>query len=219
MNSSLKRYKFGVTLVEVLIAVSVVGIISIVVMQFTSWMTNAQKITAWKQNAVDDQRVNEIFWQKHFSGATSRIESMIVDKGVITTPAVIATEPVTIRGGGSGNLMADYPADGSEWPIWTFKTFEKEAATNNYIESTVTGFLKGASPYIELYGRVTRGAAVIAEQRLMSNILSINAANRSFPDENVTVLTVDFVVNHPLHEHIQVRKQSNFKISTVLESY
>ncbi|PKL44273.1 MAG: hypothetical protein CVV41_06450 [Candidatus Riflebacteria bacterium HGW-Riflebacteria-1] len=219
MNSSPAKRKLGVTLVEVLIAVSVVGIISIVVMQFTSWMTNAQKITAWKQTAIDEQRINEIFWQKHFSGATSRIKSMVVVDGVITTPAEIATEPVKIRGGGSGILLTDYPADGNEWPVWTFKTFEKEAATNNYIESTVTGFLKGVSPRIELYGRVMRGAAVIAEQRLLSNILSISASHRSFPDENVTVLTLDFVVNHPLHEHIQVRKQSNFKISTILESY
>ncbi len=212
--------KHGVTLIEILISVSVVAIISVVVMQFTSWMTNAQKITAWKQGAVDEQRLNEIFWQKHFTGATSRIESMVVDaQGVITTPAVIATEPVMIRGGGSGSLMAAYPADGKEWPVWEFKTYEKEAATSKYIESRVTGFLKGTTPNIEFYGRIIRDGAVIADQKLMSNVHEISAASRYFPDENVTVLTVDFVVSYPFQDKLQVRKQSNFRISTILETF
>ncbi|NLF95154.1 MAG: prepilin-type N-terminal cleavage/methylation domain-containing protein [Candidatus Riflebacteria bacterium] len=212
--------KKGVTLIEILISVSVVAIISVVVMQFTSWMTNAQKITGWKQSAVDEQRLNEIFWQKHFTGATSRIESLVVDaNGVITTPAVIATEPVMIRGGGSGNLMAAYPADGKEWPVWEFKTFEKEAASSKYIESTVTGFLKGSKPNIEFYGRVVQGGAVIGEQKLMSNVEEINSSSRFFPDENVTVLTVEFVVSYPFQDKLKVRKQSNFRISTVLETF
>ncbi len=219
MNShNIKRR--GVTLVEIIISVSVVAVISVVVMQFTSWMTNAQKITAWKQSAVDDQRLNEIFWQKHFTGATSRIESLVVDAhGVITTPAVIATEPVMIRGGGNGNLMTEYPADGKEWTVWEFKTFEKEAAGSSYIESTVTGFLKGTRPFIEFYGRVSRGGGVVSEQRLMCNVDEINSSRRFFPDENVTVLTVEFVVSYPLHDSMKVRKQSNFRISTVLESF
>ncbi|MBU1108244.1 MAG: hypothetical protein KKB51_16345 [Candidatus Riflebacteria bacterium] len=220
MRSFFKLTRSGVTLVEVLIAASVMAAVSLVIMQFTSWMTNAQKITGWKQSAIDEQRINELFWQKYFSGATSRIESLVVDaQGVITSPAVIATEPVKIRGAGVGDLMAGYPADGSEWPIWTFNTYEKEAATNNYVESTVIGYLKGVSPHIEFYGRVSRGAAVISQHKLMSNVLSISGSTRNFTDENVTVLTVNFVVNHPLHTNIQVRKQSNFRISTILESF
>lgn len=220
MISSLKRRKSGMTLAEILIAVGVMGIVSLVVMQFTSWMTNAQKMTAWKQNVVDAQRLNEIFWQKYFTGATSRIDSLVVNaQGVITTPAVIATEAVKIRNSGSGNLMADYPADGSEWPVWVFKTFEKEATTNNYIASTVTGFLKGASPHIEFYGRITRDDVVLTDQKLLENVGAISASTRYFPDENLTVLTVNFVVNNPLHENMQIRKQSNFRISTILESF
>lgn len=212
--------KKGFTMIEMLISVGVVALISIVVMQFTSWMTNAQKITGWKQSAVDEQRLNEIFWQKHFTGATSRIESLVVNaSGVITSPAVIATEPVLIRGGGNGSLMTAYPADGKEWPIWEFKTFEKETATNKYVESKVTGFLKGSKPNIEFYGRVVQGGSVISEQKLMSNVEEINASRRFFPDENVTVLTVEFVVSYPLQNKLKVRKQSNFRISTVLETF
>ncbi|OQA09724.1 MAG: hypothetical protein BWY66_00451 [bacterium ADurb.Bin374] len=210
----------GFTLVEIMVAILVFGLVSLVVFRFTRWMNDAQSLTAWKQSAQDSLRLNEMFWQKHFTGATRKLSSLVVDsQGVIQTPPDIATAPVKIRNGGNGNLMSGYPNTFSEWPVWQFKTFHKQTGANTWDEFDVVGFLQTRDGNTTLTGRVKSGMKIISEVKLMEHVVSIQASTREFKEENLTVLTVEFILAHPRKPDVRLQKTSNFKISTSLETF
>ncbi len=210
----------GFTLVEIMVALFVFGLVSMIVFRFTRWVNDAQALTAWKQSAQDSLRLNELFWQKHFTGATRKLSSLLVDsQGVIQTPPTIATAPVKIRNKGTGNLMSGYPNTLSEWPLWQFKTFHKQAGANTWDEFDVIGVLHGRGGNITLTGRVKSGSKIVSEMKLMENVISIKASTRDFKEENLTVLTIEFILAHPRRSDIRLKKTSNFKLSTLLEAY
>lgn len=210
----------GFTLIEIMVAIFVFSLVSLIVFRFTRWVNEAQALTAWKQTAQDSLRLNELFWQKHFPGATRKLSSLVVDaQGVIQTPPDIATAALKIRNGGNGNLMSGYPSTSSEWPVWQFKTFHKQPGANKWDELEVYGILQSRDGNTTLTGRVKAGSKIISEMKLMEHLVSIQASTREFQEENLTVLTVEFVLGHPRKPDIRLKKTSNFKISTTLETY
>ncbi|GAB1354054.1 hypothetical protein MASR1M12_27920 [Erysipelotrichia bacterium] len=213
----IKENKQGFTLVELMIAVSVFSLVILVVTKFTSWVNNSQKITAWKQKVIDQQRLNEIFWQKYFSAATYKISSLAPNQfGVLVTPAKIATSTVLMAGGGKGKLLAGYT--GGFLNLWNFKVFEKKTGSTMYIESEVKAFVKTTDKVVELYAEIIRNGSIIQNQRLLTDLEEINASSRFYQEENMTVLDLEFVVSYPENKMLKVRKTTSFRIPTTIES-
>ncbi|MBF0408634.1 MAG: type II secretion system protein [Candidatus Riflebacteria bacterium] len=209
----------GVTMVEMLVVVVIFSLVSLVVFSFTSWVNKTQEITSWKQSAIDAMRLNEIFWEKHFSAATPQIKSLVVDsKGVIQLTPDIASKPLKIRSAGEGDLMAKYPDGSKEWAVWQFQTFKKLSTGNSFEEYQVTGFLRGKAPDISLFGRIKKGAKVVLEQKLLFDVSSISSTVRSYPGENVSVISFEFAIKHPRKPEMVVRGRSQFKIATDIEN-
>lgn len=217
MNKSGKNS--GFTLIELMIAIVILSLVILTVTKFTSWINNSQQITAWKQSAIDQQRLNEVFWQKYFSAATYKISSLKVNAfGVLTAPAEIATSTVFMVQTGSGNLLSTHPGTPGDWELWHFKVFEKEAGTTTYIESDVKAFVREKNSSLELYGQVNRDGKMILQQKLLSDLEEINASNRFYHEENTTVLDLEFVLSYPKNKSLKVRKTTSFRIPTNIES-
>ena len=215
----MKINKQAFTLVELVVAVAVFAVASTSVMQFTSWLLAAQRATTWKQNAIQDQKNNEIFWQKYFSGATCEIKSLIVNSsGIITTPAKILVEPVWIRNKGKGCLTKKYSDGSRDWLLWKFKTHVKDKLTKKYSESQVFAYLRGSAPYITLYAVIKKNDKIVLKTDLLSNVTSINASTKFLMSENMTILTLVFVVTNPTSPGVNLKRTSSYRIPTVLKS-
>ena len=207
------------TMVEILMAVGVFSLVSLVVFQFISWSRRAQDATSWKQSATDAVKLNEVFWQQHFTAATFQLKSLNVNAmGIIQAPPEVIEAPVKIRSGGEGDIMASYSGGAGEWEVWTFKTFRRNPVTSEYDEYIVTGYLKGSHPAVELHGRVVLGGNVVNQAKLLENVTAITSSTRSSPDENINVLSIEFEVSHPRRSALKVSKKSNFRVSTTIES-
>ncbi|MBF0545969.1 MAG: prepilin-type N-terminal cleavage/methylation domain-containing protein [Candidatus Riflebacteria bacterium] len=217
--SSVSHFRRAFTLLEVIVSVVVFSLVSLVVFEFTRWVNMTQEVTNWKQSAMNAVRLNEVFWEKYFTGATGKINNLVVDShGVILVPPVIATEPLKIRNAGTGELLTGFTGNETEWPLWQFKTFRKHNTDNTFDEFLVTGFLSGKAPNINLVGRVTSGGKTVVEQQLLFNLTSIKSSVREYTDEHVMVIALEFTLQYPRKPEIVARGSSQFKISTTIES-
>lgn len=209
----------GVTLVEVMVAVGVFGLVSMVVFGFTRWMNSAQALTGWKQSSLDAIRLNEVFWQKYFSAATGKIKSLTVDaKGVVVGTPDIATEPVKIRFGGTGNLMMGYVDGPGEWPVWRFNAIQQKTdGSGGYQDRVVTGYLTGSRPDVRLHARIQVGGKTVLHQELLANVVGLEGSVRAYPEESAQVLTIEFLLQNPQRPDLRMREKSQFRISTDIE--
>ncbi|MGM0599248.1 MAG: type IV pilus modification PilV family protein [Candidatus Rifleibacteriota bacterium] len=216
-KSELKA-KIGFTLVELLVTVSVMSLVILSVTKFVSWVNSSQQVTAWKQNAMDRQRLNEIFWQKYFSAATHKIVSLNTDaKGVLITPPDVATSSLYIVSSGSGNLLSGYTGAGGDYTLWKFTIHKKDAAANTYTETNVKAFVRGSVQRLELWAELTRDGNTVLKQKLLENLEAINASKREYKQESMSVLELEFILSYPHKRSLKVKKTTSFRIPTEIQ--
>jgi type II secretory pathway pseudopilin PulG len=220
MNKNLKlKDRVGFTLVELLVTVTVMSLVILSVTKFVSWVNSSQQVTAWKQRAMDRQRLNEIFWQKHFSAATHKIVSLNTDAhGVLTSPPNIASSALYIVNSGTGDLLSGYTGAGGDYTLWQFTTHKKDAAANTYTETNVRAFVRGSAPNLELWAQLTRGGNNVLKQKLLENLESINASKRFYVQESMSVLEIEFVLSYPHKRSLKVKKTTSFRIPTEIQT-
>lgn len=216
-NSAL-RTRTGFTLVELLVTVTVMSLVILSVTKFVSWVNSSQQVTAWKQTAIDKQRLNEIFWQKHFSAATHKIVSLNTDAhGVLVSPPDVATSALYIVNSGSGDLLSGYTGAGGDYTLWEFTTHKKDAGANTYTETDVKAFVRGSSPDLELWAQLTRDGNNVLKQKLLENLEAINASKRVYVQESMSVLELEFILSYPKKRSLKVKKTTSFRIPTEIQ--
>ena len=205
----------GVTLVEVLIAGSVLSMVCIILFSFYRGSISSYRLTNWKQESNDLLKKNNAFWDKYFAAATDRVEFLRTDsRGVIIGKAKITSVPVKMRNSGRGNLLRGYKGGASPWKLWEFESHIKNKAGNNFETYIISAYLTGRKPNIELFGEVRRSGKVINKVKLLSGVDSILASLRSYDEENVTSIKLEFILKNPSKSSMELRSNFEMRVNT-----